>query len=198
MSEESSLSKGFGWGCGLYLGITMAMTIVPMLLFFMCCGGCAVFTGGSVATVATVGNEAIERANENKRQMEAEREAGEVPAVELESLPIQPAAAEEPPAVEMEDTQPPQAVAEDPPPAQEPIIPSQLPDSDDSRVFTTADGKFSVRAKYIEFQANGGIVVLTRSDNGKEIKVKMSTLSTIDQGWIREENKHRAAMRNSR
>lgn len=38
MSRDSSFGKGFGWGCGLYLGVTAAQVFLVIFCLSICCG----------------------------------------------------------------------------------------------------------------------------------------------------------------
>lgn len=49
MSEESSFQKGFGGGCGLILGVLLALILIPAVLF----GGCVMLGIGGAAAVGT-------------------------------------------------------------------------------------------------------------------------------------------------
>lgn len=55
----------------------------------------------------------------------------------------------------------------------------------DFRKWTSADGKFSVEAKFVKLDGNN--IVLLRKDNGKEIKVPLNKLSASDQAHARQQ-----------
>lgn len=57
------------------------------------------------------------------------------------------------------------------------------------REFRSADGGFSVSARYIGIEDNDMTVMLRREDNGKLIRVPMDRLSEADQDWIAKKRK---------
>jgi hypothetical protein len=62
--SESSFQKGFGGGCGLILGVLLALILIPLL----CVGGCALLGGGCLM----VAGEAAKQAKENAERYEKE------------------------------------------------------------------------------------------------------------------------------
>lgn len=54
----------------------------------------------------------------------------------------------------------------------------------DIRTFTDATGKFTVKAKVVEYKS--GWVSLERADNGKSVKIQVEKLSKSDQEWLKE------------
>ena len=59
--------------------------------------------------------------------------------------------------------------------------------ADESRVWKTADGKFSVEAEFVGFEND--IVQLRRTDNNKTVSVPIEKLSRRDQKYIRNHSK---------
>ena len=64
MSEESSFQKGFGGGCGLILGVILALIAIPVITI----GGC-IMLGVGTAVVAP----AVHQARDAARRVEAEQ-----------------------------------------------------------------------------------------------------------------------------
>ncbi len=166
-------------------GAAIAGLIVgfPGVVFFVVVGM------GIIAGVLGIGGAAISTAQQaaDRARMEAEQrenhDAVQVPAVEFEEV--------DQPTTEM-DTAPPvvegeAAAVEQEPAAMPAEVEKSQPDAaekpDSFRMWTSADGKFSVEADYVE--AFFGTVTLRKRD-GSTLQVDVAKLSDPDQAYIKD------------
>jgi hypothetical protein len=203
---ESSFSKGFGGTFGVLAAIGCAILLGGAVLV----GGCTIVIGGCTAAVVAPAvedaREAVERARLEAEaaalnvEEPVESEEPEEPAAdgggfmpELDSLGDgrldpdveEPATPAEEPATPVEE---PDASTEGPPAIEYPDMSTEAPAAaleETARVWTAANGKFSLRAEFVAFEAATGLVTLRREDNGREISVALDRLCVEDMTFIR-------------
>jgi len=214
---ESSFQRGFGGGCGLVLGICLALALIPTVIV----GGCLLGVGSCAMLIpaAHQAREAAERARLAHEQMQPREEATDAtgfdesePSADPLDVPVdsepevsdaietdlavkkgmEPAVEQQQAFVEksgpVEDAEPGgEGMSPEPAPAEAPAV-----GVSEFRIWRDASGKFEVEAELVSLTM--GQVRLRKRD-GTNVVVAKERLSEADQAWLAQEFKRRKTRR---
>jgi hypothetical protein len=188
----NSFTEGFGGGCGLILGVCLALILIPVVSIV----GCGLLSGGCVILGSAAREQAREAARKTEEKQQA-REASQQPTAPIKS----PETSESkiPDKTTLNDDQPkdkqPNHPTEETPPS--PVRPKETPPMLDPplskepppivnvnlRTWTEAGTGRTIEAEFISMAM--GQVKLKKT-NGKIVTIPIDNLSEEDQKWIRE------------
>lgn len=188
MSAGSSFSNFFGGGCGLVLGVCLALVLIPVVAII----GCGVLSGGCLM-LGTAAKEAADAAKQAAKEQQPPSGQTEESEAELQP-PSESAIPHDPPDATIPDklADEKQATPEPPPeeyqPEPKPEPEPPVVQNEKLRTWTDKSGEYSVEAEFISMAF--GKVKLKKAD-GTIITMPLDRLSDDDRKWIQEKSKGR-------